>query len=129
MKNAHIGCIVLATIAALLLAFYLGNDIKQKEVTERHELLSDTAAANSAQRTYQRIHHQQLMEDEDYSELYYECKELRTENEKLRNSLLQIQEYADDIDDELEYFRLKGFDVSSIEDLISDIESECYNNP
>lgn len=87
MKNAHIGCIVLATIAALLLAFYLGNDIKQKEATERHELLSDTAAANSAQRTYQRIHHQQLMEDEAYSKLYQENQALKKELQQLKDSL------------------------------------------
>lgn len=92
---------------------------KDRGAKMRQEILSDTAAVNRAYRTYDRIHHEQLMEDPDYRELYEEA-------EDLKDRLQRISQYADDAEGSLDYFEDKGFDVSELQGIFDDIESECY---
>lgn len=86
-ENSHIGCIVLFIIAAIAMTFCLGHNIKERERQERQELLSDTAAVNQAHRTYERVHHQLLMEDSDYAKLYKENQELKEELRRIKDSI------------------------------------------
>lgn len=88
MKNYHIGCIVVLIVVALILSVYLGNSIKEKQLNDRKELLSDTARINKAHRTYEKIHHQILMEDSDYAALYRENQALKEEIKRLKGKVL-----------------------------------------
>lgn len=94
------------------------HQIEEKEAKERQEILSDTARINSAYRTYERVHKQLLMDDPDYSVLI-------EENEELRERMVRIKSFAEDIELGLEYFEEKGFDVSDIQAALDDIYSEC----
>lgn len=115
--NIHMGCVLVFIIAAILLALYLGNDIKKKDV-KRKETVSDTASINNtAYRTYERIHLQQLMEDPMFLDLY-------NENEALKQKLDFIRATADDMQEHIDYFENKGFNVSDMQDIIDNIISE-----
>ena len=103
---------------SVALSFYLGKDIKEKKEKERQELLNDTAKVNAAYRTYERVHRQLLMEDPDYSELYYK-------NEELRERLKRIKDYAEEAKNDLFIFEENGYDVSEIEDNLNNILDEC----
>lgn len=88
MKNGHIGCIVVFIVVALVLSIYLGKSIKEKEYNDRQELLNDTAKVNAARRTYEKVHHQILMEDSDYAALYRENQALKEEIKRLKGKVL-----------------------------------------
>lgn len=117
-NNYHFGCVITFVIVSVALSFYLGKDIKEKEEKERQELLNDTAKVNAAYRTYERVHRQLLMEDPDYSELYYK-------NEELRERLKRIKDYAEEAENDLFIFEENGYDVSEIEDNLNNILDEC----
>ncbi len=87
MKNGHIGCIVVFIVVALVLSIYLGKSIKGKEYNDRQELLNDTAKVNAARRTYEKVHHQILMEDSDYAALYRENQALKEEIKRLKGKV------------------------------------------
>lgn len=87
MKNYHIGCIVVFIVVALVLSVYLGRSIKEKQYKDRQELLNDTAQVNAAHRTYEKVHHQQLMEDPDYAKLYKENQRLKEELNRIKDSI------------------------------------------
>ena len=87
MKNGHIGCIVIFIVIALALSIYLGRSIKEKQHNDRQELLNDTAQINAAHRTYEKVHHQILMEDSDYAALYRENQALKEEIKRLKGKV------------------------------------------
>lgn len=70
----------------LLICVYVlyNGSSKDREAKKRQELLSDTASVNRAHRTYERIHHQILMEDSDYVRLYRENQELKNELKRIK---------------------------------------------
>ena len=91
---------------------------EERKRKERQELLSDTARVNAAQRTYERVHRQLLIEDPDYAELY-------EETEELKERLKRIKDYAEEAQSNLDYFEGDGYDVSDIQDDLSNILDEC----
>ena len=91
---------------------------EEREAKKRREILSDTAAVNQAYRTYERVHRQQLMEDPDYSELYEKY-------EGIKDRILSIRGYVSDAEDALFDIERQGIDVSELEDILSNISSEC----
>lgn len=80
-NNYHIGCVVIFIVVAVIVCICLFREYRQQREEERQELQNDTAKVNAAYRTYQRVHHQVLMEDSDYARLYRENLELK---EKLK---------------------------------------------
>ena len=119
-KNILIFISLLSWPLLLLMGVHLWkqHQIEEKEAKERQEILSDTARINAAYRTYERVHKQLLMDDPDYSVLI-------EENEELRERMVRIKSFAEDIELGLEYFEEKGFDISDIQAALDDIYSEC----
>ena len=115
-RNAHIWMIVAFVIGAIILSLYIGYDTNTSQSSTR--FAHDSAAINSAHRTYERIHHEQQMEDPDYAELY-------NENEMLKERLQNIQDYAEQLDNDLFDIEVKGIDVSDCQDYVQSIIDEC----
>lgn len=90
---------------------------EEKEVRKRKEILSDTAKVNEAHRTYERIHHQLLMEDPDYAEIY-------EENQELKERLYKIRTTAEDMQQNIDYFEQEGYEVDKMQSIIDDILEE-----
>lgn len=86
-NNIHIILIVLVAAVALAVAIFLGSNIKQQDAMERQNLLSDTAAINDAHRIYERVHHEQMMQDSSYAKLYRENQELKAKIRHLKDSV------------------------------------------
>lgn len=82
IKNILVPIVLLLWPFLLCICVYFWQQpkIKEKEERDIKEILSDTAKVNAAHRTYERVHHELLMEDPDYSELY-------EENLRLKDSL------------------------------------------
>lgn len=88
MKNILKFIAIISLPFILFLAVYLWK-LPQWEETEKRkhkELLDDTAKVNEAHRTYERIHHELLMQDSDYVRLYRENEALKKELKQLRDS-------------------------------------------
>lgn len=114
--NNHIWLIVAFVIGALVVTICLGYNLKTSQ--SDNESVSDTVSVNVAHRTYERVHRQQLMEDPDYAELY-------NENEMLKERLQNIQDYAEQLDNDLFDIEVKGIDVSDCQDYVQSIIDEC----
>jgi septum formation inhibitor-activating ATPase MinD len=113
-----IGIISIPVVLLICFYFWKSPQIMEKENKGQQVLLSDTAAVNRANRTYQRIHNRLLMEDEDYAALY-------EENEELKGRVDNIKEYTEELENALFNLEQQGVDVSELEDIISNISSEC----
>ena len=87
-NNYHIGCVVIFIVVAAIVCICLSRKYRQQREEERQELQNDTAKVNAAYRTYQRVHHQILMEDSDYAALYRENQSLKEEIKRLKGKVV-----------------------------------------
>ena len=114
--NYHIGCIVMFIIVAILFVVYSVPQLKQTDVDNKPKL--SNAAIKRAWQIADSVHRAELMEDEVYVELSEKYEDLKT---KIDN----INDYVSEAEDALFYLERQGVDVSELEDILSNISSEC----
>ena len=114
-ENSHIGCIVLFIIVAVSFVVYSIPKLKQQGSKTQHKL-TDTQMERVWE-VVDSVHRAELMEDPMFLDLY-------NENETLKQKLDFIRATADDMQEHIDYFENKGFNVSDMQDIIDNIISE-----
>ena len=114
-ENSHMGCIVLFIIIAVLFVFYSVPKLRHQESKKQHKLTD--VQMERAWKIVDSVHRAKLMEDPMFLDLY-------NENEALKQKLDFIRAAADDMQEYIDYFENKGFNVSDMQDITDNIISE-----
>lgn len=114
-ENFHIGCVVLFIIVAILFVAYSIPKLRQQESKTQHKL-TDTQKERIWE-VVDSVHRAELMKDPMFLDIF-------NENEALKQKLDFIRATADDMQEHIDYFENKGFNVSDMQDIIDNIISE-----
>lgn len=114
-ENFHIGCVVLFIIVAILFVAYSIPKLRQQESKTQQKLTG--AQKERIWEVVDSVHRAELMKDPMFLDIF-------NENEALKQKLEFIRATADDMQEHIDYFENKGFNVSDMQDIIDNIISE-----
>lgn len=116
-ENSHIGCIVLLILAAVAFIVFSIPRLKEMETQRAIKQNSkDSVVMTRAWHIVDSVRRAELMDNPYYYELYEENIDLKDRLDDIRNTVEEMQEHID-------YFESKGFDVSDMQAIMDNIVS------